>query len=276
MSQLSFADFFNQAKENEATTPILLPVPAVKIPAATRIMFNVDTARKQFIGLFLQTGRHLRRWEVFSDFLSLAASELDLARVRTPESMERCRKICGRYDAADISNMHELFWLMVCALEAKFHDFLGAIFMDLEFGDGGRGQYFTPYCVQSLMARMLIPGIRDTIAREGIVSVSDPASGSAGMLIAYAECLLEADINSSAHMFGSCIDIDPVAADMAFIQLSLLGIAAEVVTGNTLMMQFNRVRYTPAYYFNDFEQKLKSQQRIKAMLSFIKGMGKAA
>jgi len=34
--------------------------------------------------------------------------------------------------------------------------------------------------------------------------------------------------------------------------LSLLGIAAEVVTGNTLTMQFNRVRYTPVYYFNDF------------------------
>jgi hypothetical protein len=61
----------------------------------------------------------------------------------------------------------------------------------------------------------------------------------------YAECLLEADINPSMHMFGSCIDIDPVAADMAFIQLSLLGIAAEVVTGNTLTMQFRRVRYTP-------------------------------
>jgi hypothetical protein len=65
------------------------------------------------------------------------------------------------------------------------------------------------------------------------------------MLIAYAECLLEADINPSMHMFGSCIDIDPVAADMAFIQLSLLGIAAEVVTGNTLTMQIRRVRYTP-------------------------------
>ncbi|WP_142762995.1 N-6 DNA methylase, partial [Klebsiella pneumoniae] len=85
---------------------------------------------------------------------------------------------------------------------------------------------FTPYSVQCLMARMLMPGVRDTIRREGIATVSDPACGAAGMLIAYAECLLEADINPSMHMFGSCIDIDPVAADMAFIQLSLLGIAA--------------------------------------------------
>jgi type I restriction-modification system DNA methylase subunit len=82
-----------------------------------------------------------------------------------------------------------------------------------------------------------MPDVDETIRREGFVTVSDPASGAAGMIVAYAEYLLEAGYNPSEHMFGSCIDIDPVAADMAFIQLSLLGIPAEVVTGNTLTMQ---------------------------------------
>jgi type I restriction-modification system DNA methylase subunit len=172
--------------------------------------------------------------------------------------------------------MQEMFCLMVCALEAKFHDFLGAIFMELELGDNFRGQYFTPYSVQCLMARLLMPGIQDTIRREGIVTVSDPACGAAGMLIAYAECLLESDINPSMHMFGSCIDIDPVAADMAFIQLSLLGIAAEVVTGNTLTMQFNRVRYTPVYYLNGFEKRLADLRRFRAMRDFMRGLSDAA
>ncbi|HBX0861752.1 TPA: N-6 DNA methylase, partial [Klebsiella pneumoniae] len=213
---------------------------------------------------------------VFSDFLSLAASELDMARIRAPESIEHCRKICARYEASDIAKMQEMFCMMVCALEAKFHDFLGAIFMVLELGDNFRGQYFTPYPVQSLMARMLMPGVRDTIRREGIATVSDPACGAAGMLIAYAECLLEADINPSMHMFGSCIDIDPVAADMAFIQLSVLGIAAEVVTGNTLTMQIRRVRYTPVYYLNEFEKRLADQNRYRAMLEFMRGIPEAA
>lgn len=109
-----------------------------------------------------------------------------------------------------------------------------------------------------------------------IATVSDPACGAAGMLIAYAECLLEADINPSMHMFGSCIDIDPVAADMAFIQLSLLGIAAEVVTGNTLTMQFRRVRYTPVYYLNDFEKRLADLTRFRAMRDFMRGIQEAA
>jgi hypothetical protein len=160
---------------------------------------------------------------VFSDFLSLAASELDMARIRTPESMEHCRKICARYEASDIANMQEMFCLMVCALEAKFHDFLGAIFMELELGDNFRGQYFT-------LIGPVPDGADADAGRQGHYPPGRhcrqrPACGAAGMLIAYAECLLEADINPSMHMFGSCIDIDPVAADMAFIQLSLLGIA---------------------------------------------------
>jgi hypothetical protein len=47
--------------------------------------------------------------------------------------------------------------------------------------------------------------------------------------------------------------------------MSLLGIAAEVVTGNTLTMQFRRVRYTPVYYLNGFEKRLADLRRFRAM-----------
>ncbi|EBS1405102.1 N-6 DNA methylase [Salmonella enterica] len=276
MSQLSFVDAFNMSREGTGSKNVIQNAQSgSEYPAPQRVI-SAQYSRNRFISVFKSTARHLRRWEVFSDFLSLVASELDIARIRTPESMEHCRKICARYEATDIANMQEMFCLMVCALEAKFHDFLGAIFMELELGDNFRGQYFTPYSVQCLIARMLIPGIQETIRREGIVTVSDPASGAAGMLIAYAECLLESDMNPSMHMFGSCIDIDPVAADMAFIQLSLLGIAAEVVTGNTLTMQFNRVRYTPVYYLNGFEKRLADLRRFRAMRDFMRGLSDAA
>lgn len=277
MSQLSFADVFNMARETAENSPVIqVRAQVAEVVPSVQRMMSEQHSRSRFIRVFKDTGRHLGRREVFSDFLSLAASELDMARIRAPESIEHCRKICARYEASDIAKMQEMFCMMVCALEAKFHDFLGAIFMVLELGDNFRGQYFTPYPVQSLMARMLMPGVRDTIRREGIATVSDPACGAAGMLIAYAECLLEADINPSMHMFGSCIDIDPVAADMAFIQLYVLGIAAEVVTGNTLTMQIRRVRYTPVYYLNEFEKRLADQNRYRAMLEFMRGIPEAA
>ncbi|WP_397324765.1 N-6 DNA methylase [Pantoea agglomerans] len=272
MSQISFAEFFDQVQDAAPVVQHPLPALPVNLPAVSPPVLSLAAARRQFISVFHETAYNLRRWEVFSDFIILAASELDIARIRTPESIERCRKISERYSAADMRNMHELFALMVCALQAQFHDFLGAVFMELELGDDRQGQYFTPYNVQSMMARLLMPGVIDTIRREGMFTLSEPTCGAGGMVIAYAECLIEAGLNPSVQMFVSCIDIDPVAADMAFIQLSLLGIAAEVVTGNTLTLEFNRVRYTPAYYLNDFEERLESQRRIKAMLAFIRAM----
>lgn len=276
MSQLSFARFFDQAKEAAPATPVKPVLATANAQIMPRRMLTTDEARRRFISVFRDTARNLRRWEVFSDFISLAASELDMARIRTPENIERSREICAKYSESDISNLHALFGLMICALEAKFHDFLGAIFMELELGDDRNGQYFTPYHVQSLLAKLLRPEVDETIRREGFVTVSDPACGAAGMVVAYAENLLEAGYNPSEHMFGSCIDIDPVAADMAFIQLSLLGIPAEVVTGNTLTMQLNRVRYTPVYYINNFGKRLDDQRRINAMREFLRGINKAA
>jgi len=265
MSQLSFEALFGAFDSLTAVAERQPAVKTVKAVKTTSRMVTYDVARKQFISVFSDTGRHLRRWDVFSDFITLAASELDMARIRTPENIERSRKICARYSTADQENLKTLFCLLVCALEGKFQDFLGSVFMELELGSGDMGQYFTPYSVQSLMARMLMPGVAETISKEGWLTLSEPACGAAGMVIAYAECLLEAGFNPSEHMFVSCIDIDPVAADMAFIQLSLLGIAAEVTTGNALTLQLNRVRYTPVYYLNEWKSRLNLRRQVDAM-----------
>lgn len=276
MSQLSFASVFDQARASE---PRAVQRPAVipkQTPTSSRGMLTIDEARRQFIRVFKDTARNLRRWDVFRDFITLAASELDLARIRTPENMESSREICAKYGDSDIRNLHELFCLMVCALEAKFHDFLGAIFMELELGDDRNGQYFTPYHLQSLLAKLVMPDVKQTIRTEGFVTVSDPASGAAGMIIAYAENLLEAGYNPSEQMYAQCVDIDPIAADMSFIQLSLLGIPAQVVTGNSLTLECSRTRYTPVYYINNFEKRLDDQRRISGMREFMRSISDAA
>lgn len=276
MSQLSFASVFDQAKVAAPARPAKPVLPAVNAQIKPHRMLTIDEARRQFIRVFRDTARNLRRWEVFSDFITLAASELDLARIRMPENMESSREICAKYGDSDIRNLHELFCLMVCALEAKFHDFLGAIFMELELGDDRNGQYFTPYHLQSLLAKLVMPDVKQTIRTEGFVTVSDPASGAAGMIIAYAENLLEAGYNPSEQMYAHCVDIDPIAANMSFIQLSLLGIPAQVVTGNSLTLECSRARYTPVYYINNFEKRLDDQRRISAMREFMRSISDAA
>ncbi|WP_370423315.1 N-6 DNA methylase (plasmid) [Pantoea vagans] len=229
MSQISFADFFDQAQDAAPVVQRPLPAMPVSLPAVSPPVLSLAAVRRQFISVFHETAYNLRRWEVFSDFIILAASELDIARIRTPESIERCRKISERYSAADMRNMHELFALMVCALQAQFHDFLGAVFMELELGDDRQGQYFTPYNVQSMMARLLMPGVIDTIRREGMFTLSEPTCGAGGMVIAYAECLIEAGLNPSVQMFVSCIDIAIVKARYRYLNPRQSDEAAEAM-----------------------------------------------
>jgi hypothetical protein len=101
------------------------------------------------------------------------------------------------------------------------------------------------------------------------MTLDEPACGSAGMVIAFAYWMAEAGYNPSQQLYATCTDIDPMVADMAFIQLALLGIPAKVVTGNTLTLKANRVRYTPVYYFNDWQGRLAFRSRLDAMKNFL-------
>ncbi|MXG37020.1 SAM-dependent DNA methyltransferase, partial [Escherichia coli] len=117
MSQLSFESLF------------LAELPAVPSaePAPARMLSPAE-ARKQFATVFRHTAPNMRRSEVFRDFITLAASELDMARIRTPENIESSRRICDRYQPSDLDAMKQLFCLMVEGLAGEIHDFLGALY----------------------------------------------------------------------------------------------------------------------------------------------------
>ena len=93
MSQLSFESLF-MAEPAAAQ--------AVSQPTATPPrMISADEARREFIRVFRHTAPYMRRLEVFRDFVSLAARELDMARIRSPENIGESRRICERYKPAE-------------------------------------------------------------------------------------------------------------------------------------------------------------------------------
>lgn len=72
--------------------------------------------------------------------------------------------------------------------------------------------------------------------------------GAGGMVIAFAKVMLARGYNPQTQLRADCVDIDPVAARMCYIQLSLLGIPARVVIGNSLTLKYQREMYTPFWY----------------------------
>lgn len=226
-------------------------------------------ARAEFLRVSERTARHHGRWQVFHDFVTLAAGELDLARVCTAENRARMAALCGTYSPAEQAALQQLFCLMTDALSGGFQDFPGSVFMELEPGNDRGGQFFTSWSVSRMMAGLLVPGLKETPAREPFVSVTEPACGAGGLMIAYAEALAAAGFNPATQLLVSCTDIGAVAADMAFIQLSQPGMAARVDTGNTLAGTVTRTRYTPVWYLEGWDDRVRTRTMLQAFRSLM-------
>lgn len=130
----------------------------------------------------------------------------------------------------------KMFAMITLALEENPNqDFLGKLYMNLNLGSHWHGQFFTPYHVCELMAKMQVgDGCKEELKKKGYLSVCDMCVGAGAMLIAAATAFRDQGIDYQTSVLFIGQDIDPVVAKMAYIQLSLLGCPGYVTIGNSL------------------------------------------
>ena len=200
----------------------------------SRVTTGLDKHQLEFIKLLDQnTGAH-RPYEVFRDFCEMAAIALSNA-VDKPQYEEREARyltISKGYNTEGLKRFSGMLACVVESLESRFSDCLGQLFMSLELGSHWKGQFFTPYSISLMMAKMLGEDISGDFE-----SVMEPAVGAGGMIIARAQALKEMNINYQQRMHVTAVDVDITAVHMAYIQFSLMHIPAIVLHGNTLSNQ---------------------------------------
>ena len=215
--------------------------------------------RAAFIALFNATAPYENRYQVFSDFIHMSMSAL-YNRLLMNETFEQdyMRRV-ARYQPEDVSRFSQLLGEVVCGLEFDVCDFLGSIFMELGLGSKRTCQYFTPDSITSMMAQLLMAdGLKALDSGEkAFLTISDPACGAGGTVIAYYKAMREAGYNPQQQLFALCVDIDPLAAMMTYIQLSLLGLPAEIIIGNSLTVEYHQVLHTPMYFMGFWRNKLQ-------------------
>ena len=221
---------------------------------------------QRFVSLFNQTAPDENRWQVFSDFVHMAACSLYNAIHRDEAFEADYMQRVGRYSREDANNMSRLLAEVIEGLDFCPTDFLGQIFMNLELGNTRHGQYFTPYNVCYTMSRMTLSDRLSvlTSGERDFITVSDPACGAGGMIVAMAEAMLEAGFNPQKQMMVYCVDIDPVAAMMCYIQLSLMGIPAIVATGNSLTLAIKREMATPMFVLGHWHHRWQAERTRNA------------
>ncbi len=111
--------------------------------------------------------------------------------------------------------------------EMPFRDILGDLFMRLDVNSVRAGQFFTPWPIAEMMARMNFDpeAFKRLVEEKGEVKICDPAVGSGVMLLAYAKI-----VNDTFGRWGTDWlrlygqDIDLRCVNMCRIQLRMNGL----------------------------------------------------
>lgn len=216
---------------------------------------------KQFITTLksIETERRLSR--VFFDFVELSAiavaNSVDKAQFDGRE--ERYMAIIGRYTSEEAQAFKRCFHFLVEIMSAGYGDYLGHLYMSLDMGNSDMGQYFSPYDLSLLLAKAMVTenAIQEQVNGRGFVSLYEPSVGGGGMVIGAAEVMADLGFNPQQQLHVTCQDLDITAVHMTYLQLSLLGIPAVVIHGDTLRMETRSVWYTPFHILHRWDYKLK-------------------
>jgi N-6 DNA Methylase len=211
------------------------------------------------------------QWQVFSDFVEMAAISISNAiDMQQREQREaRYMEIVKRYTKEEIEHFPKMLAALVFELETEPHDVLGTVFHELELHNKFNGQFFTPYPICRMMAKMVIDdhsALRSKLVERNFITAQEPACGSGAMVIALAHELHALGINYQQQLHITAIDIDPKCVHMSYLQLSLLHIPAIVIHGNTISLeQFGRW-YTPAHIIGGWGRKLREREGLEALM----------
>lgn len=213
---------------------------------------------KDFIKCLEDIDRTKNSYDIFQDFITMAALSLQNATLKSAELEQEYLSLVKQYN--NPNKFAELLAITAAALENKMQDFLGEVYMQAGFGNKNNGQFFTPYHVSKLMADVTIDyeSIEKVIAEQGYFTASDPCCGGGSMFIAVAESLKEKGYNPQKVLMIQGIDIDLKCCQMSYIQTSLLGLTGAIIHGNSLTLETWKTFVTPLSYINPYFIKNKS------------------
>ncbi|BAY08186.1 N-6 DNA methylase [Calothrix sp. NIES-2098] len=245
----------------------------------------VENYTREFSTKLLSLVHSRSRYEVFRDWVEVATITSQqvpyhqgiLKKDELYEQGERrYLEIVQHYDRDSLQVFAEMFGLVQLVLSTAKSDFLGQLHQELNIGwKADLGQFFMPYPVAKLMARLSIDKhlLDEQITQKGYVSFQEPAVGAGSFLIAAAEVIEELGYNPQECMYFEAVDLDSLCANMTYIQLSALGISGTVIHGNSLSLEVYGVRYTPALLiakkFRELHDVPTLTQQVEERFTFI-------
>ncbi len=215
---------------------------------------KVDKILKMMDRGTYRVNRHQFLSDIFECGACAISNQFDFPRAEKRE--KRYVQIMNTYEPEMRQLIAEIFTEIYTLLTQQinpsvgFADYLGELYMKSETSNSKAGQFFTPYDVSKMCAKMSINSVEveQYIEEDKILTLNEPACGSGGMVLAAVDVLYnEYHFNYSRNLVVYCSDIDSRCVHMAYLQLALAGIPAIIAQQNTLTLEKWDEWRTPAY-----------------------------
>ena len=208
-------------------------------------------------------------WNVFEDWLKVCSISISNAVDwnQANEREEQYLETINKYTPEEQKVLTKTFAELVNALQKEAEtggpcDLLGKVFHALELHNKYHGQFFTPFHICEFMGQVALADggeagnvASEALHKKGYLSVCEPCVGSGGMVLGFAKAMYNNKMNYCDQMVAYCCDIDIKCVHMAYLQLSLYGIPAVIIHGNSLTNEEWSRWYTPVYMINGWPFK---------------------
>lgn len=194
--------------------------------------------KREIITIIDEISGSYSRYEIFSDWVKSCALAMSNACAIIKDNVWMSREqeymaIANKHGEKVMHRFSEMLGILTMIFEDEMSDVLGQIYMEGEMGSKQTGQFFTPYHVSDLCAKIALSNLNEN----GKYVLNEPSCGGGGMIIAAASALKEAGIDYQKVMDVTAQDLDWKGVYMCYLQLGLLGISATCIQGDTLSGQ---------------------------------------
>ncbi|GAA2887916.1 hypothetical protein GGQ99_004763 [Aminobacter niigataensis] len=194
-----------------------------------------------FLKLIDDLARSRSHRDVFHDFLEAAfcafISPLTPPGKKRDDIEARYLKVINS-DKKYPTQFPELLAITAAGIDDEY-DFLGPIAGQVASLNAAQGQFFTPWAVCRVTAEMILDedSVKRAIEKNGFITVEEPAVGSGALALAAAERIRELGFDPETQAWITARDVSMPCIKMAYLQLSLRGVCADVCHANTLTLE---------------------------------------
>ena len=199
------------------------------------------------------TRGRISRPQTLSDFLAYCALLLSIRTdpVHSEQRSKSLERLKANYKKDEWEAFHQglvdLCRTFVRNIQVgRYEDLFAGSFTQVRATSRALKQDFTPVDVGKLIGAISVSS-NLSLPEKGFFSLGDHACGSGTLLLAGAQRIADTGYNPAEQLVIQAADLDARCVHMTYLHLSLYGIPAVVVHGNTITLNEYDRWYTPVY-----------------------------